>query len=122
MTILKFPSRNELTAKALDEVLVREFALAPGPARDQLAAELARIFTPLTSLGELRISHYEPAWFCDLTAQQKQDVQTFAQSIADEILVRLVAVVRDAAVKAAWAAADARRSARDAGIEPPKES
>lgn len=117
MTVLKFPSRNELTTKLLDEILVQEFELAAGPSRDELAAELARVFTPLTSLGELRISHYEPAWFASLTAQQQQDVQTFAQSIADEILVRLLAVVRDTTVRAAWTAAGERSRARDsAGV------
>ncbi len=116
MTVLKFPTRSELTTKLLDDVLVHEFELKPGPSRDELAAELAQIFTPLTSLDGLRVSHYEPAWFGELTSQQKQDVQTFAQSIADEILVRLLAVVRDTAVRAAWAAAEARRRASDAAM------
>lgn len=117
-TVLKFPSRDELAARFIDDVLAKGLALAPGRFRDDLRGEIIRLMKPL-EFESFAVNAAEPAWFKQLAAPQVVDLQTYLQSAADELRDFMIDRCRRAIIGAAWTIAEGRRQAREAGFDVP---
>lgn len=113
-SVVTFPSRDELTARMLDEAMKRtDFS-------DEMKTEFKRrlvvALKPIHEAWSIVLDAPEPAFFATLDAESRRQLQAYVQALSDDFARHFVGKYKRCILKAVFNEAGILVNARNAGL------